>query len=195
MSRLRCSRLQFFIWLGLFTLLSLQLGLVSAHPLDIELQPGAFAGDFTRPAASPCAPDLPPNVMILGLNNQNCQPGLLGGSASATFGVPPGIQPQIALIAVYCPGTTGCAQAARSSGQSGELTLSVDGLEMWHASCDASGVCDPLALGQAPTVAVVVTGPSQQIIRLAVSPQTTWQIDHLEVSWRDMPQLVQGVVY
>ena len=152
--------------------------------------------DYVTPESElACAQELPTGGFILGADRATCTPGASGGTALTTFTVPPGEEPQVGVLRVTCPGPTGCTDAVFASEPGGEVSITVDGQSLWTARCTANGECDPLALGGAPAVAFVADATSQHQVRLVASPHMSWAVAGIQVEFRQMPSLIQGVAY
>jgi exo-beta-1,3-glucanase (GH17 family) len=151
------------------------------QPLGIILSSQADTG---------CAASLPEGGYLLGADPDTCAP-VGGGSLDATVAVPPASTPHVITLRVTCPG--GCAQAVEGTG--GFAALYVDEQLLWSAGCDVDGVCDPLALGDGPTVTFISPTGVDHTVRLETTGNVSWPVSEIAVGWLPVPSIVQGIAY
>ncbi len=153
-----------------------------------------FTGAYAR-GSSPCAKYLSSSTFILGADASNCLPSKQGGTATAKLSLPSGFGDQSITLRVICSTTLGCASAITNHTAEGKITVSVDGRALWTVRCKPSVGCDPLALGDAPTVTFFSTKASQHTIELSASAGITWPVEALEVDAQVLPKSIEGVAY
>jgi exo-beta-1,3-glucanase (GH17 family) len=162
------------------------------------LEPWQFAGDYASPTdVGDCSPARPMQGFVLGARPTPCTPGKLGGRATATLRLPAAAGRQVVVLRLSCVGgiSPSCADAVSAVAPGGRLTISVDQQPLWQAKCDAAGQCDSLALGDSPEVAFVAETPSVHTIELSASANVLWRVASLQVGWRPIPTLIQGIAY
>ncbi len=137
-----------------------------------------------------CAQTLPSEGFILGADPVTCE-AVGGGIYSARVAVPSAGEPHVVVLRVSCPG--GCSHAV--TGQAGAATISVDGQILWSAVCSEPGACDPLALGDGPTVAFVSNTGMEHTIELQTIGAVSWPVAAVETAWYPVPRHIQGLAY
>jgi exo-beta-1,3-glucanase (GH17 family) len=130
---------------------------------------------------------------LLGADS-SCSPSLGSATATTMLSVPPIEGSALLIVRIDCASSQGCSNAINAA-LAGQVSLSIDGQLMWTASCDATGLCDSLALGTSPTVAFTSLGASNHLIALNVSQNLSWAIRRLEIELFPMPSLIRGIAY
>ena len=159
-----------------------------------KLSRWTFTGAYAQGDSS-CIEGLSSPAFILGADTSSCLPSLQGGMATARLSLPEGFGGQAITLRVICDTTLGCARTVKGNQTDGRISITVDEQVLWTALCKPSTGCEPLALGDEPTVTFVSTASGQHTVRLNASAGIAWPIEAVELDWQTLPKSIEGIAY